>query len=118
MRIPFSQLRYGRAAEQVWGIHLRRYIQRKVEDSEFGWAGRTDKGFASYFGHLVGLANLPQPHRLELLPFAVGRERRIPPAGGPDPFNDGSRELLSAGLDAKSGVPSNLPRALRAHPPV
>src|ERR1041384_7205017 len=116
MRIPFSQLRYGRAPEQVWGIHLRRYIQRKVEGSEFGWAGRTDQGFTSYFGHLLGLANLPQPHRVELLPFAVGRERRIPPVGGPDPFNDGSRELLSAGLDAKYGVTSNLTLDLTAHP--
>jgi hypothetical protein len=116
MRIPFSQLRYGRAPEQVWGIHLRRYIQRKVEGSEFGWAGRTDQGFTSYFGHLLGLANLPQPHRVELLPFAVGRERRIPPVSGSDPFNDGSRELLSAGLDAKYGVTSNLTLDLTAHP--
>ena len=116
MRIPFSQLRYGRAAEQVWGLHLRRYIPRRAEGSEFGWAGRTDQGFTSYFGHLLGLVKLPQPHRLELLPFAVGRERRIPPAGGLDPFNDGSRELLSAGLDARYGVTSNLTLDLTAHP--
>ena len=108
MRIPLSQLRFPSAPVQVWGVNLRRWIQRKAETSEFGWSSQTDAGFASWFGHLHGLRDLPQPRRLELLPYATAREERVPPELPDDPFNDGSRERTGAGLDLQYGVTSDL----------
>jgi hypothetical protein len=108
LRIPLSQLRYPPAAEQVWGVNVSRFIQRKAESAEWAWSAQTERGFASFFGHVFGLAGLPQPRRLELLPYATARQERVPPGDPADPFNDGSRELGNAGLDLKYGLTSNL----------
>ena len=107
MRIPLSQLRFPPADEQTWGINVRRYIQRKAETAEFAWKAQTDQGFTSYFGHLFGLSRLPQPRRLELLPYVSGSQTYS--AGDPgNPFQDGSQGYAAAGLDLKYGLTSNL----------
>ena len=107
MRIPFSQLRYSTGDEQVWGVNVIRWIQRKAETAELGWKARTERGYTSYFGHLLGLSGLPQPRRLEALPYATGRYEATPARAG-DPFNDGTRHTGTAGLDLKYGVTSSL----------
>jgi hypothetical protein len=107
-RIPFSQLRYAPDPTQVWGVNFRRWIQRKAENVVFAWRPRTERGFASYFGHLMGLEGLRQPRRLELLPYATARQERVPPGTVDNPFNDGAVEAASAGLDLKYGLTSNL----------
>jgi hypothetical protein len=112
MRIPFSQLRYPPRASHVWGLNLSRFIQRKAEDAAFAWRPVTERGHASFFGHLFGLEGLPQPRRLELLPYATARQERIEPVvapgAPPDPFNDGSVGHAALGLDVKYGLTSNL----------
>ena len=107
MRIPLSQLRFPPADEQTWGLNVRRYIQRKAETAEFGWKLQTEQGFTSYFGHLFGLSRLPQPRRLELLPYVAGNQ--VYSAGDPgNPFQDGTDGHASAGLDLKYGLTSNI----------
>jgi hypothetical protein len=108
LRIPLSQLRFPNAPAQVWGINFYRYIQRKAESDLWGYFSQTDQGYASFFGHLLGLQNLPQPRRLELLPYVTGVEERIDPGAANNPFNDGSREVGRFGLDLKYGLTSNL----------
>jgi len=108
LRIPLSQLRFPNAASQVWGINFYRYVQRKDESDYWAYSSQTDQGYASFFGHLLGLENLPQPRRLELLPYATGVEERIDPGATNNPFNDGSREVGRVGLDVKYGLTSNL----------
>lgn len=108
MRIPLSQLRFASALVQVWGVHFRRWIHHKAESADFGWSAQTDNGFASWFGHLHGLEGLPQPRRLEVLPYVTATEERIDPGADDNPFNDGSRERLNGGLDLKYGLTSNL----------
>ncbi|HXV85167.1 MAG TPA: DUF5916 domain-containing protein, partial [Gemmatimonadales bacterium] len=108
IRIPFSQLRFSSAERQTWGVNLFRRIQRKAEEVRFAWSPPSDRGYASFFAHLHGLEGLPQPRRLELLPYVTGREERIAPPTPGNPFNDGSRELGTAGLDLKYGLTSSL----------
>jgi len=108
LRIPLSQLRFSQAEDQVWGVNLFRRIQRKAEEDVFAFSRQDERGFASFFGHLFGLSRLPQPRRLELLPYTTVREERIDPGAPGNPFNDGSREIASAGLDLKYGLTSNL----------
>ncbi len=107
LRIPLSQLRFPPARAQVWGVNLSRYIQRRAEQSEWAWKAQTDRGYASYFGHLMGIADLPQPRRLELLPYASARGEFGPATPG-DPFHDGSHGVGVAGLDLKYGLTSNV----------
>jgi hypothetical protein len=108
MRIPLSQLRFANAPVQVWGVHFRRWIHHKAESADFGWSSQTDNGFASWFGHLHSLRGLPQPRRFEALPYVTATEERIDPGADANPFNDGSRERLTGGLDLKYGLTSNL----------
>jgi hypothetical protein len=108
IRIPLSQLRFPNAARQVWGVNFYRNIQRKAEQDFWSYFSQTDQGYASFFGHLLGMENLPQPRRLEVLPYLTGVEQRIDPGAANNPFNDGSREIGRLGLDLKYGLTSNL----------
>jgi len=107
-RIPLSQLRFPNTPAQVWGMNFFRYIQRKGESDVWSYSSQTDQGYASFFGHLLGLANLPQPRRLEVLPYATGVEERTSTGAPGNPFDDGSREVGRVGLDLKYGLTSNL----------
>ena len=107
-RIPLSQLRFPDAPAQLWGINFFRYVQRKAESDVWSYFAQTDQGYASFFGHLLGLADLPQPRRLEVMPYAAGIEDRTDPGAAGNPFNDGSRETGRVGLDLKYGLTSNL----------
>ncbi len=108
LRIPLSQLRYPNTPTQVWGVNFWRQIQRTGELDMWAYKSRTDQGYASFFGHLLGLEGLPQPRRLEVLPYAAGIEERIDPGAADNPFNDGSREVGRVGVDLKYGLTSNL----------
>ena len=107
LRIPFSQLRFSRAPEQVWGVRFMRWIQRKNELALFPFVGKKESGLASRFAHLMALHDVAAPKRLELLPYAVGRARYDQPKAG-NPFDGGSTYFGGAGLDLKYGVSSNL----------
>lgn len=69
LRIPFSILRYrtsaSSSADSAWGIDFIRTISRKQESDRWAFTPKSQSGFVSRFGHLVGLENLPEPRRLE-----------------------------------------------------
>jgi hypothetical protein len=108
MRIPFSQLRFPNAAVQTWGIQFRRDIRAAGEAVDWSWSPRTEPGAASKYGHLLGLSSIPQPRRLEVLPYTVGRTTFTEGADRSNPFDDGSLYEASAGLDLKYGLTSNI----------
>lgn len=108
MRIPFSQLRFTSQGAPIWGINFRRSIFRKNETVVWSWAPRTDEGWASQFGHLSGLHDIPAPRRLEVLPYSVARSTFVEGADPTDPFHDGSTFAGAVGLDLKYGITSNL----------
>jgi hypothetical protein len=108
MRIPLSQLRFSTAESQTWGINFFRRIQRKAESVVFAYSKPSDRGYASFFAHLRGIERLPRLRRLEVAPYATTRHERISPRGVNNPFNDGSRQVAGAGLDAKYGLTSSL----------
>jgi len=96
MRIPFSQLRFPQARDQVWGINFFRWVFRKNERSQWAFQRKTETGYASRFGHLVGLRAIPAPKRLEVLPYALGRGTYDRPVFG-SPFARGTRILAAPG---------------------
>ncbi len=103
MRIPLSQLRYRRQSDAVWGIQLVRRIFRKQESSYFAFTPKAEEAGVSRYGHLTGLGELAVQERLELLPHTVVRGERSPAEPG-DPFWNGSRGSLGAGLEGKYRV--------------
>ena len=107
MRIPFSQLRFPQVRDQVWGVNFFRWVFRKNQFSQWSFKPKTETGYASRFGHLVGLHDIPAPKRLELLPYTLGRGTYDNPTTG-NPFDNGHTYFGGAGLDVKYGVTSNL----------
>ncbi len=108
MRIPFSQLRFSSAEEQVWGINFAREVFRKTEHVRWSWVPNTEEGYASHFGHLIGLHGIPAPRRLELLPYTVGSADYLEGGDPRNPFTQGGAYDASVGLDLKYGLTSGL----------
>jgi hypothetical protein len=108
MRIPFSQLRFPNTTDHTWGVQFRRDIRAAGEAVDWSWSPRTEAGATSKWGHLVGISSIPQPKRLEVLPYTLGKTTHTEGASPSDPFNDGSVQDLSGGLDLKYGLTSNI----------
>jgi len=68
MRIPFGQLRFRSAPEQVWGLNVRRWIPARNEEDFWAPMAKEKRGWASRFGILTGLVGVRGGGRLELLP--------------------------------------------------
>ena len=102
MRIPFSTIRYGSGAGQVWGLNLTRYIRRRNEQvvwspvpRQYGFLRLTEAGV------LEGLR--PPPRRVTTLtPYVLGAAQRIERV---DPDVTYPRDT---GVDAKIGITQGL----------
>ncbi|MHB8055319.1 MAG: DUF5916 domain-containing protein [Candidatus Aminicenantales bacterium] len=115
MRIPFSQLRFGTKAEQVWGLEVRRTLFRLNETSDWQPVPRNAPGFVHLFGELRGLDGLTAPHQFEIMPYAVGSLQSGRPVPG-NPFATGRGQTLSGGIDGKLGVTSDLTMNFTVNP--
>ena len=107
MRIPYSQLRFERRAEHVWGINFRRDIARSNESAWVVYTPKSGSGFVSRFRELGGITGVTPPRRLEVLPYVTAKAEFLNHTPG-NPFNDGSRFRRSIGADVKFGLGSNL----------
>ena len=107
IKIPFSQLRFTKQDNMVWGVNFERDIRRKHERSLLVYTPRNESGFVSRFAELNGLTNIQPPARVELLPYINNRQEYSAHAPG-DPFNNGSKHEIGIGFDTKLGIGSNL----------
>jgi len=107
MRIPFSQLRFSRDSVQTWGMQIWRYTDRLNEQDMWAFWKASESGGPAYFGHLNGIRTGPRPRQFELLPYVLGggTYKYAAPA---DPFHSNSSNNLSAGMDLKYLLTSNL----------
>ena len=102
-RIPLSQIRYPKAAEHTFGLMIIRDVVRTSERYSWPLLRRSVRGIASQFGELTGLRGLGSPHRLEVAPYVVTKNRSTPTPGG-----FGRTQKLTVGGDVKYGLTSNL----------
>jgi len=107
MRIPYSQLRFEKKAEHVWGINFKREIARHNEVDYIVYTPKNGSGFVSRFRDLGGIRGVTPPRRLEVLPYVTAKAEFLQHEAG-DPFNDGSRYSPGMGADLKFGIGSNL----------
>ena len=116
LRIPFSQLRFSSAEDQVWGIQFRRDDIRVGEASEWDWSPPTEPGLVSKYGHLLGIRGIPAPRRLEFLPYVSSQARLTEGVAPGNPFDDGRVGSTAGGLDLKYGLTSNLTLTATVNP--
>lgn len=107
IKVPFSQLRFKKSEELVWGINFYRRINRKNEEDHFVYVPKKESGFVSHFATLVGLNGIKQKQRIEILPYIVGKAQYL--VHDPlDPFYKQNQYKSNFGADFKIGVGSNL----------
>ncbi|HEY8312148.1 MAG TPA: DUF5916 domain-containing protein, partial [Gemmatimonadaceae bacterium] len=107
MRIPFSQLRFSRDSVQTWGLEVWRYADRVNEKDMWAFWKASESGGPPYYGHLTGLRIAPQPRQFEVLPYMLtGEQSKY--AAPSDPFHKNTTGNLSAGMDVKYLLTSNL----------
>ncbi|MEQ1746408.1 MAG: DUF5916 domain-containing protein [Saprospiraceae bacterium] len=107
VKIPFSQLRYNNDPEQVWGFQVQRLIFRKNERSTFQHIPQNGSGWVSRFAELHGLKNLPRNKGVEIAPYLLAKTEHFQKEEG-NPFADGSRQKITAGLDGKLAITRDL----------
>ncbi|MBI3194488.1 MAG: carbohydrate binding family 9 domain-containing protein [Ignavibacteriae bacterium] len=108
MKIPYSQLRFPKQDEYVWGVNFGRMIERKQEESYFVMVPKGESGWVSRFASLNGIKNINPPTRVEILPYAVSSMKLTNQFSDGDPFNKGTMFKSNFGADMKLGLGSNL----------
>ena len=101
-RVPLNQLRYGPQEEQVWGLHVWRWIARNQEEDQWQLIPRQNTGRMYQLGELRGIRNLPPSRHVELMPHVLGKA-----SSGPSVPGGGTDGAGATGLDAKVGLTSN-----------
>jgi len=118
LEIPFSQLRFPRGQDQVWGLQIQRFVQRLNEVDVWSFWHLNDMGGPSRFGHLDGFSQIQaSTNRLEVLPYAVSK---VDVYGGPvdeaNPFTGKATSDYRVGLDLKYLLTSNLTLSATVNP--
>jgi hypothetical protein len=105
-RIPFSQVRYSNKKEQVWGMHVWRWIDRKHEESQWQLIPLNAPAMVFLFGELNGIKNIRDSRQVELLPYGV--LKMVPATGDTkNPYGKSKSFYPNAGFDAKIGISPN-----------
>ena len=107
MKIPFTQLRFGDAPEQVWGIQVQRVDFRKAERSLWQRFPAGASGWVSRMGELHGIKNIKPQKQVEIQPYTVGQTETFEEQVG-NPFATGKSSSANFGIDGKIGVTNNL----------
>ncbi len=108
MKIPYSQLRFPKQDEYVWGVNFGRAIERKKEESFFVMVPKGESGWVSRFADLNGIKNINPPTRIEFLPYTVSSMKITNQFTDGDPFNKEVMFKGNLGADMKLGLGSNL----------
>ena len=107
MKIPFTQLRFKKNSDEMWGFEVARQIFRKDELSLWHPIPRTAPGLIHAIGELDGLQEIEPRKQLDLTPYGVASLKTYEAEEG-NPYADGSDPKFNFGLDGKIGVTNNL----------
>ena len=107
IRIPFTQLRFGQADQQVWGVNIARLTPARNEVAFWQLVGRNETGWASRMGELHGIQGIRPTRRAELLPYVASDTRVVSSVDERNPFAKKQTSGLRAGGDLKLGLGSN-----------
>ncbi len=107
IRIPFTQLRFGKQEDYVWGLQLSRRLFRKQEISCWQYVSPNAAGWVHYFGELHGIENITPKKQKDIIPYAVGSYNHYKKEDG-NPFAKGKDYFGNVGVDGKFGVTNDL----------
>ena len=97
MRVPFTQIRFSNESEQVWGMHIWRWIHRFQEESQWKLIPVDAPAMVYIFGELRGIKDIPYKRNFEIMPYVKGKYVT----------DSESNENFGGGVDGKIGITSN-----------
>jgi len=118
MKIPFSQVRFDKNSDGVWGLEMARILYRRNETVFWQHIPRDAPGLVHLFGELTGLDGIEPRKIFDLTPYSVAKLQTFEKDPG-NPFTyleNGRRPGLNAGLDAKIGITNNMTMDLSINP--
>ncbi|MFH1941424.1 MAG: sugar-binding protein, partial [bacterium] len=115
MRIPLSQLRFGKKENHVWGMQVARFLFRKEELSCWQHIPNDAPGWIYLFGELHGISGILPSRRIELMPYTVGQTETMKEEPV-NPFVPGRTWGAKFGLDGKVGVTTDLTMDFTVNP--
>ena len=115
IKIPFSQLRFSKESNQVWGLQVKRFIYRKEERSLWQHIPNEQAGYVSRWGELHGLKDIKPKKQFDITPYLLGSYESFEPEEG-NPFTNGKQKNGRMGMDAKIGLTNNLTLDLTINP--
>jgi Domain of unknown function (DUF5916)/Carbohydrate family 9 binding domain-like len=107
IRIPYSQLRFPKAAAQIWGINFSRQVRRTREESFWAALNPTMDAEAQLYGKIVGINEIKPPVRLSFTPYLTSYLKYLPENRNlaiPEPT---LIPTAGAGMDLKYGINQN-----------
>lgn len=107
IKIPFSQLRYGKEADKVWGFQITRRLFRKDERSNWQYIPQSSGVWVSRFGELHGLKNITAHKQVEVAPYITVQTDTYKKQEG-NPYAKGVDTRISAGMDGKVAITNDL----------
>lgn len=107
IRIPFTQLRFAKSDEHVWGLEVMRRLFRKQEMSMWQLIPRDASGWVSKWGELEGIESINPKKEVEIIPYVMGSiEKREKVEGSP--YETGTNMTYNAGVDGKIALTNDL----------
>jgi len=107
MKIPLTQLRFGKKDVHTWGLQCVRHLFRKDELSLWQFIPREDNAWVSKLGELQGIKGIKPKRQVDLIPYVVAQQEYFEEEEG-NPYATGKKSKLAAGLDGKIGVTNNM----------
>jgi len=98
IKISFHALRFPQKEALEFGLQVIRLIARNNERQLWAMIKKSESGFISKFGHLVGIENLPPTANLQVIPYVVASGRFEPISPG---YPNGHEFSSNAGFDLK-----------------
>jgi hypothetical protein len=114
-KIPFSELRYADKKDQLWGLHIWRWIYRKTEEDNWEANPISASSWLDFYGELGGIKDIPAGRRIEVLPYILGQTHNFKKEEG-NPFRTGNTKKIDFGADGKVGISSDFTIDLTINP--
>jgi hypothetical protein len=107
--IPFSTLNFMQSRDVIWGINFKRFIRRRNEEDLWsGWQRVYGAARIGQAGELHGISDIGSGRLFIVKPYGLTGFSHLPPSAAGTGMTPGTNPLLTAGLDVKLGLRSNL----------
>jgi hypothetical protein len=107
--IPFSTLNFMQSRDVIWGINFKRFIRRRNEEDLWsGWQRVYGAARIGQAGELHGISDIGSGRLFIVKPYGLTGFTHRPPSAAGTGLTPGTSPLLTAGLDVKLGLRSNV----------